>query len=138
MIEIVPLTDAHLSQLPLPEGLDPRAYFTEGSIARCVLCDGVPMFAGGIVNQQWNRGIAWILPTPFMRSHFKTCYQIMRDAIPHMALRGRFRRVQAECVCGASTVLFRHLGFNHEGRLARYGPKGEDCFIWSRIFEVTP
>jgi len=136
--EVVPLTDAHLDHLTLPEGLDRRAYFTPGSVACAVLADGEPVFAGGIVNLQWNRGEAWILPTSFLKQHFKSCYRIMRDAIPHMAHRGRFWRVQATCACGASTVLFRHLGFNHEGRLARFGPSGEDCFIWSRIFEVKP
>lgn len=136
-VEIVPLTTDHLDHLPLPAGIEREAYFTDGSIARCVLADGVPVFAGGIVNLKWNRGEAWILPTPFMRQHFKTCYRLMREAIPHMALRGHFARVQAVCSCGSSTVLFRHLGFNPEGRLARYGPKNEDCFMWSRCFEVT-
>jgi hypothetical protein len=136
--EVVPLTDAHLDHLTLPEGLDRRAYFTPGSVACAVLADGEPVFAGGIVNLQWNRGEAWILPTPFMRSHFKTCYRLMRDGIPHMALRGKFGRVQATCACGTISSLFRHLGFHHEGRMARFGPNGEDCQMWSRCFEVHP
>lgn len=136
-VEIVPLTYAHLDSLPLPEGLDRRAYFTAGSVARCVLSDGEPVFAGGIVNLMWGRGEAWILPTPFFRKHFKTCYRLMHDAIPHMAVRGKFARVQAVCACGSSTVMFRHLGFNHEGRMAKFGPSGEDCFMWARTFEVT-
>lgn len=136
-VEIVPLTAEHLDRLPLPCGLDRRAYFSEGSISRCVLADGEPVFAGGIVNLMWNRGEAWILPTPFFRQHFKSCYRLMRDAIPHMAFRGRFSRVQAVCACGTSSILFRHLGFNYEGRMSRFGPNGEDCFMWAKVFEVA-
>lgn len=73
-IDIVPLTAAHLEILPLPEGLDRRSYFSKGSAAYCVLADGVPVLAGGVVNLKWRRGEAWILPTPFFRSHLKTCF----------------------------------------------------------------
>ncbi len=137
-VELVPLTPAHLEHLPLPEGLDQRAYFSAGSISRCVLADGVPVFAGGIVNQHWNRGEAWILPTPFFRKHFKTCYRLMREAIPHMALRNKFARVQATCMVGRSPAFFRHLGFEYEGTMRHFGPEGEMCDLWARIFEVAP
>lgn len=137
-VEIVPLTLTHLSRLPLPPGLDRRAYFTSGSIARCVLVGGEPKFAGGIVNLMWGRGEAWILPTPFFYSHLKSCYRIIRDAIPHMAFRGKFARVQATCIAGRSGNLFRHLGFDYEGTLRSFGPNGETCDMYARVFEVTP
>lgn len=137
-VEIVPLTYAHLASLPLPTGLDQRAYFTPGSIARCVLADGVPVLAGGIVNLFWGRGEAWILPTDYYRSHFKTCFRLLRDTIPHMAVRGRFARVQATCLCGVSGSFFRHLGFEYEGTMRHFGPQGEMCDMYARIFEVHP
>lgn len=138
MIEIVPLTYAHLQNFDLPDGLDTRAYFTPGSVARCVLDDGVPVFCGGIVNMEWMRGEAWILPTPYFRSHLKSSLRIMRDAIPGMARSHHFHRVQATCVENISASLFRVLGFRFEGTLAKFGPHGETCDLYSRIFEVTP
>lgn len=137
-IEIVPLTPALLLKLPLPNGLDRRAYFTLGSAAFCVLNDGEPVLAGGIVNLLWGRGEAWVLPTPFLRSHLKTCFYIMRQFIPYIAGEWKFRRVQATCLEGMSASLFRHLGFTFEGTLASFGPAGEACNMYSRVFEVTP
>lgn len=137
MIEVAPLTLAHLDHLPLPAGLDQRAYFTPGSVACCVLKDGAPVFAGGIVNLMWNRGEAWILRTPFLLSHPKTCVRLMREFIPAMAADYGFVRVQATCIKGVSAKLFRHLGFDYEARLAKFGPNGETCDMYSRIFEVT-
>lgn len=130
MTELVKLTDAHLDKLPLPEGLDRRSYFTPGSAAYCLLEDGEPVFAGGVVSLQWKRGEAWFLPTPYLRTHLLTCYRVMREMLPHIAKEYGFRRVQATCVAGASMSLFRHLGFFHEGCLARFGPNGERCDMY--------
>lgn len=132
--EVVPLIPEHLDHLPLPEGLDRRAYFMGKSQSRCLLVDGFPMFAGGIVDMQWDRGEAWLLPTPFFRRNIKTCLRQMRSYLPVMALGGGFKRVQAACMSGVSSSLFRHLGFAYEGNMRKYGPKGEDCAMFSRIF----
>ena len=136
-LEIVRLTPAHLERLPLPKGLDTRAYFTEGSASFCVLSNRAPVFAGGITNLQWHRGEAWILPTPFMRTHLKSCYYLMKTFIPYIAGEFKFRRVQATCVSGVSSSLFRHLGFDYEATLSRFGPSGEACDMWCRVFEVN-
>ena len=48
-----------------------------------------------------------------------------------------FQRVQAVCNTGKSVSLFRHLGFAYEGTLRHFGPSGEMCDIYSRIFEVN-
>ena len=111
-----------------------QAYFSPGSVALCMRVDEEPVFAGGIVNLQWHRGEAWILPTPFFRHHVKTCYKNMRDALPKMAARGGFRRIQATCSIKVSPSLFQHLGFYHEGTLNGFGPNGETCFMYARLF----
>lgn len=135
--EIVPLTAGLLDKLPLPAGLDRRSYFTTGSAAFCVMVEGEPVLAGGVVNLMWNRGEAWILPTPWFRSHLKSCVWLFREFIPFMAAEYGFRRVQATCPKGTSTKLFRLLGFKYEGTLVSFGPNGETCDICSRIFEVA-
>lgn len=137
MIEVVPLTLVHLDSLPLPKGLDRRSYFTAGSAAFCVMSDGIPVMAGGIVNLQWKRGEAWILPTPFFRTHLKTSFRLMKNYIPLLAEGFGFRRVQATCLKDLSSNLFCHLGFRYEGTLRAFGPDGETCDMWARTFEVT-
>ena len=141
MIEVVPLNPAYLEALlkntPLAVSTWElqRAYFSQGSAALCLLSDGEPVFAGGIVNLMWHRGEAWILPTVFFRTHVKTCLKELRDYLPVLARECGFERVQATCVKGISDKLFAHMGFEYEGTLKRFGPNGETCGMWSRVFE---
>lgn len=141
-IESVPLNSEYLDRLlkdAAPALLTAqlhRAYFSAGSEACCILSDGVPVFAGGIVNLQWNRGEAWFLPTPFLREHLKTCLRYMRFWLPDLAKRNKFVRVQATCVKGIKSSIIKRLGFSFEGTLMKFGPAGETCDMYSRIFEV--
>lgn len=112
-----------------------KSYFSYGSPSCCLLDEGSPVFAGGIVNLQWRRGEAWILPTDYFRSHIKTCLREMREVLPKMAIGHGFVRVQATCVKDFSGSLFRHLGFNYEGTMVKFGPNGETCGMYARIFE---
>lgn len=136
MIEIVPLTLEHLIHLPTPDGVDPRAYFIPGSVAECVIVDGVPVFAGGLVNLQWHRAEAWIIPTPFLHSNLRWCLSLMSERIRQMADDQGFTRVQAVCPSGISNHLFRHLGFSFEGTLRSFGPHGETCDMFALISEA--
>ena len=163
MIEIVPLNPEYLDKLlsaappELRSAQLEKSYFSPGSISYCLVQIGIekridertglsyphyvgtPMFAGGIVNLQWKRGEAWILPCQFLHRHLKTCYKAMKADLPRMAIEGGFRRVQATCIDGSiSAFLFRHLGFTYEGTLQKFGPNGETCRMYSRIFEVQP
>jgi hypothetical protein len=111
-----------------------KSYFSKGSAAYCLLADGEPVFAGGIVNLQWNRGEAWITPNPFFRKNLRTCFRILKKMLPEIAARNGFRRVQAVCSIDVSGTLFRHLGFKFEGTLESFGPSGETCMMYSKIF----
>jgi len=115
-----------------------RTYFSPYSVSCCMLADGEPVFAGGIVNLQWNRGEAWMLPTPFFRQHVKTCLRSLKEWMPRMAQSSGFVRVQATCVKGVSARILGSLGFSYEGTMQRFGPNGEVCDMYARIFEVMP
>jgi len=138
--QVVRLNSDHLDKL-LPqvqlnverEDIE-KAYFSEGSIAYCLLADGEPVFAGGVVNGQWNRGEIWMLPTPFFRSHVRDCYRRIKDIIPLLAIEGGFKRVQATCSVMISTRLFEHLGFEYEGTMKCWGKNGETCHMYARFF----
>jgi hypothetical protein len=140
--EVVALNPEHLDKLlagvspALAALLDRRSYFTSGSSSLCLIVDGEPVFAGGIVNLQWHRGEAWLLPTRFFREHLLTCLRAMRAKLPLLVSVGEFQRVQATCARGVSERLFRHLGFDYEGTMRKFGPSGETCSMYARIFEV--
>jgi hypothetical protein len=145
-LEVVDLTIEHLKKLavdylvhastgPVTLEILEKSYFSAGSVAYCLLSDGEPVFACGIVNLQWSRGEGWILPTPFFKRHVKTCYRIFKKMLPEMALRNHFRRVQAVCAVGFPETLFPHLGFEYEGTLKCFGPFGEQCRMYARIFD---
>lgn len=140
--EVVKLEVTHLKKLLVlpstgpvtPETLE-KSYFSSGSVAYCLLDDGEPVFAGGVVNLQWNRGEAWIIPNAYFRRHQKTCLRIFKKLIPEIAVKHKFRRVQAVCAVGQPETLFRHLSFECEGELKCFGPFGERCRLYARIFQ---
>ena len=134
MTRLVLLTHGHLDALGFHDEESRKSYFSDKSIAYCLLDNGRPVLAGGIVNFGWNRGEAWLLPTPWFYTHPKTCLKYAKEVLPMMARRGKFKRVQATCATSISPSLFRHLGFYSEGILNAFGPNGEACFMYARIF----
>ena len=134
--KVAPLTYEHLDRLGVTNEDVRKAYFSDGSVSCCLLVEGQPVFAGGIVNMQWHRGEAWILPTPWFHTHVKTCLKFMLNTLPRMATAGSFRRVQATCAISVSPSLFRHLGFYSEGTMNAFGPNGETCHMYARLFEL--
>jgi len=111
-----------------------QSYLSAGSVAYCLLENDEPVFAGGVVNMQWKRGEAWMLPTPFYRNHKLICLRYMHRLIPILSIEGNFRRIQATCAINISTTLFDWLKFKYEGTLASFGPNGEQCHVYARLF----
>ena len=147
VLQIVALEQRHLDKiltdspcnLITPAALG-QAYFSPGSVAYCLLADGEPVFAAGIVNLQWQRGEAWLLSTAFFRQHVKTCFRILREWLPAVAASGKFIRVQVTCKDGFSEKLIERLGFEREATLRCFGPRGETCSMYARFFpgDVAP
>ena len=135
VLQVVPLTPDRLDKIARVTLDMERAYFSPGSVAYCLLADGEPVLAGGVVNLLWHRGEAWLLATDWFRAHVKWCLRHMFRAIPLAAVQGGFRRIQATCPTSQSITLFIHLGFHYEGVMSRFGPNGETCFMYARIFD---
>jgi hypothetical protein len=110
-----------------------RAYFSPGSTAYCLVIQKVPIVAGGIINFGWNRGEAWLLTSSLFYQYRKTSFKAIKQMFPGLAAIGKFRRVQAVCWNG-SEILFQHLGFKKEATLEAYGPNGQTCDIYARLF----
>ena len=135
MLTVVPLTVDDLAQVASITTNMQRAYFSPGSVAYCLLHDDKPVLAGGIVNMMWNRGEAWVIPNRFMKRNIRLCIGIMGDVLKRAALEGGFKRVQATCATSVKVGLFRRLGFYYEGTMNHFGPNGETCFMYARIFD---
>jgi len=139
--KVVPLRHEHLATWNIPLDIE-RAYMSPGSVAYCLLADGEPVFAGGVVNLQWSRGEAWMLPTPWFRNNVRTCFRFIKKMVPEMARAGGFKRLQATCSIIKADALAEikavrtvsHLGFLYEGTMKQYGPNGETCHMYARIF----
>ena len=136
--KIATLDRAHLATLldnygAMATSLE-QAYLSPGSVGYCLLENNVPVFAGGIVNMQWRRGEAWMIPTKFYRTHKAICLRYLCRILPVAVVAGGFRRVQATCEIIVSTTLFNWLGFKYEGTLAAFGPNGETCHMYSKVF----
>lgn len=116
-----------------------RSYLSQGSVGYCLVVDGLPVFAGGVVNMQWHRGEAWILPNQFFRNNIRVCYKYLRDLLPVLFVEGGFKRIQATCSITTSTLLFKHLGFEPEGVMKHFGPNldrdpnGETCHMYAKV-----
>jgi hypothetical protein len=140
-MEIAALTPEYLDRLlegaPPPLAQVGRAYFSPGSVSLCMLREGEPVFAGGIVNMMWGRGEIWVLPTRFYRCHIHSCFRRMLQVLPGLVKSGGFRRVQATCIHGSPGKWLRVFGFDYEGTLKKFGPNGETCDIYARIFEES-
>lgn len=135
--KIVPLNHEYLGKLLMANPMRAamaQAYFSRGSVSYCLLVDGEPVFAGGVVNMQWQRGEAWILPTKWFFQHLVICYRYVRDILPLASIEGHFRRIQATCAVTVSTALFEHLGFVYEGTMQSFGPNGETCHMYAKVF----
>ena len=135
-IKIVPLRLEYLIKTWDTSVEQRKSYFSDGSVAYCLLVDDIPVIAGGIVNMQWKRGEAWMLSTPFFRKHLRFSFCCARNTLVKAAKEGNFKRVQATCVTAAtpSLSLFKHLNFTREGIMKSSGPNGEDCFLYARLF----
>jgi hypothetical protein len=121
--------------LPLSDSEIVSNYLSPGSISRTVMCNGVPLACGGIINLKWNRGEAWLLVSKFARHHIKGILRAAKIQLPEMARVGGFRRVQATVWCPCRPKLYiRRFGFNIDGFLPSFGPDGETAQMFSRIF----
>jgi hypothetical protein len=134
-IEVVALTYAHLLQMGEID-LTQNSRHMAGP-AFCMLADGEPVAAGGIVRQWDNVGKGWTLHTERARSSFflmrnatrivKTLAPIVRDAMG-------LERLEAETWAQPKYCSWlSHLGFVAEGVMRKY-KNGEDFmrFAWIR------
>lgn len=126
--------EANAVKLPLPIEEMITVYVSPGSVALTLLSGEMPVACAGIISLSWHRGEAWLLTSKEFGACVKTAYGYMRHWLPALAAMGEFARVQATSFEPTNSALFEHLGFMQEGIMRRFGPKGENAILYSRIF----
>jgi len=119
--------------LPIPEVQLIQSYMIPGSQALTLLEDGVPIACGGIINQDWRNGEAWLLNSIEFCQNLKMTWRVVREMLPVLANKGNFKRVQAHSLEGKCSVI-KHLRFQYEGTKRRFSIDGQDATFWSRLF----
>jgi hypothetical protein len=120
--------------LPLPQEKLIEAYLSPGSVALTILADDIPIACGGIINQDWHNGEAWLLTAIEFGYYRKTAYRFVKEALPLLAQMGDFKRVQAHSYDREQCAIFKHLGFQFEGVIRRFTWNNRDAFLFSRLF----
>ncbi len=93
-----------------------------------VACGGIdPMFSGV--------GEVWLLLTPETDKYPIATFEIIRDGLDKIIEDSKLHRVQAWGRIGfdRAHTLFKHLGFEVEGRARSYTPDKVDCLLYAKV-----
>lgn len=118
------------------EQIDELAQSREDN-GKCItgLVDGVIVGCGGIDELWPGVGEVWVLLSYEVDKYPIRAYEVIRQGLEELIEHNSLRRCQAWGRVGfaASHTLFRHLGFEVEGKARCYAPDGADCLLYSRI-----
>jgi hypothetical protein len=106
-----------------------------GGPAYTLLIDGEIIASSGVVRQGWNRGEAWTLTGPLFYKYPKICIKAVKEYLQKIIEDEGLKRVQSliNVKHEWGDRWMKHLGFEKEGVLRKYGPEGDDYAIYSRI-----
>ncbi len=103
--------------------------------AYTIVVDGEIVTCAGVVINQWHCGEAWTLLSGSFYLYPKTLYKIIKKYLGDIISDNKLVRVQAFVYSEQEKAgnFCRHLGFEKEGRLKKYGPNHEDMDIYARL-----
>ena len=100
-----------------------------------VMANDSVVACGGIALSGWGTGEAWMLASPIIRRFSVFVIRELRRRLPYLMTHRGLRRIQA--VADASHLPSRKLllllGFEDEGRMKKYGPRGEMMILCSIV-----
>ena len=142
MINIIDFTPGHLDHVLKHSDTDVfspeqllASYQSPGSLSFTIMKDSEIIACCGIVNFQYNRGEAWMIPAYRFRENAFSVLKLFKAMLPTVAAQGGFRRIQATGFNNDQDKYFEILGFEKEGVLKSYGPQGEDVTMYAQVFE---
>jgi RimJ/RimL family protein N-acetyltransferase len=79
-----------------------------------------------------------MLLSPVFYKYYRTVYKFVKKFLAEIIEHENLSRVQALIHPDYEDAhrFIEHLGFEREGLLKRFGPGGEDLFMYSRIGEI--
>lgn len=106
--------------------------YTARHEGKLLACAGVKIYWPGV-------GEAWAFISPEIVNYKRELLHYMRKYIAHIAETEGLWRIQVVVRKDfpQGLRLARHLGFEMEGKMEKYGTDGVDCFLFSRIFECA-
>jgi hypothetical protein len=142
MITVAPFTIEHFDRMDINNGAYPRredrylfeAYATHGP-AVTVFDEDLIIASGGIAVAWSGLGEAWLLPSVYVRKYPKAVFSISAGFIANVIKKYSLRRVQAT-IRAEDVVSIRWINalkFKREGLLSKFGPGGEDHYMYARI-----
>lgn len=131
-MHLIPFEKWHLAQVvpqPAQAGADLSGDWVSDGVAWTAVSDGQIVACGGLLSQWEGRHVAWLLVgcgCP-LRPVVKAAKRILASCAA--------RRVEATVSSqfAQARKLVSMLGFEPEGTLRAYGPKGEDFLMFSRV-----
>ncbi len=107
----------------------------DGGPAHTLIIEDEIVACGGVVLLEWKRGEAWTLLSSLFYKYPKTVFRLVRDNLNRIIQEHDLRRVQALVKPDFITArnFMMHLGFQNEGLLKAFGPRGEDLLMFARI-----
>ena len=104
---------------------------------KCVtgLVNGHIVGCGGIDMYWEGAGRVWLLLPPYINDHKKEGYQCIKQGLERILRDETLHRVEgyARVNFPESHTLFRHLGFEIEGRARKYTPDKVDCILYALV-----
>lgn len=106
--------------------------------AYTLIIDGQVVGCAGVVIFAKGRGEAWALLSSLFYRHKKTAYRAIREGLGKIIDERKLYRVQGlvKPDLEAAKNFIKHLGFQEEGLLRRYGLNGEDLIMFARTGEA--
>ncbi len=118
------------------EQIDELAQTREDN-GKCItgLVDGVIVGCGGIDELWPGVGEVWLMLSYEVDKYPIRSYEVIRQGLEELIEHNDLWRCQAWCRVDfvAAHTLFRHLGFEVEGRARKYAPDGADCLLYAKV-----
>lgn len=97
--------------------------------------DGEIIGVAGIDMMWKGCGEIWLMLTPAIYGHMKDGYRCIRDGMKKLIDVNNLRRVQSHGRVDfpACHNLFKHLGFEVEGKAKGYTFDGVDCILYAKV-----
>lgn len=108
----------------------------ESGPAYTLIIDDQVVGCAGVILLGWNRGEAWTLFSSLLYRYKLTVIKSIRTYLERIARAHKLKRIQAQVRSDFREGMrfMEFMGFESEGVLKAFGPRGEDIIMYARIY----